>query len=367
MEFKDLYMEFDIFKINSVKGKEKYLNLISLLDSKEPFLLPDYLDIFSEGLESVICFYYFNEESNSRIVFPVHLKPIYISNEKTQFFDVTTPYGYSGPIFSKEVIDSDVIEFWKKIDSWYMENNVVSEFVRFNLSNNHLNYSGEVLQTMLNIKGVILEEDMQFKSFDRKVRKNVNKAKRENLKSKVYFMNIDDDKIDEFFNIYIETMVRTNAVKKFHYSLEDFTSFIKFNSDYCAICSVYYDSIPIASELVLISGNCLYSFLGGTDEKYFDKRPNDFLKVELINWARNKSLEYYVLGGGYGFEDGIFKYKKTFFPKDVVDYFTGRKIINNEIYVNLTDKVNDERVLLGLNKLDIKSETYFPIYRIGLE
>jgi len=89
-------------------------------------------------------------------------------------------------------------------------------------------------------------------------------------------MNIEDDKISEFFNIFIETMVRTNAVEKFHYSLDEFKRFIKLNGQYCAICTVYFESKPIASELVLISEDSIYSFLGGTDENFVDKRPNDF-------------------------------------------------------------------------------------------
>lgn len=360
-------MIFDIFEINSDNRKREYINLISFLNIKDPYSQLDYLEIFSEGLENLVCFSYYNKENNSRVIMLVHRNPIIMDKEKTLFYDVNTPYGYSGPILSTNVLESDIIEFWSKVDEWYIENNVVSEFVRFNLSNNHLNYSGEVFQTMLNIKGQIIDKEEQLKLFDRKVRKNVNKAKRENLKSAVYFTDISDDKISEFFNIYIETMVRTAAIKKFHYSLDEFKRFIKLNEQYCAICTVYFNSIPIASELVLISENSIFSFLGGTDEKYFDKRPNDFLKVELINWARSHNLKYYVLGGGYGLEDGIFKYKKCFFPNDVVNYYTGRKIINKNVYNNLLEKINNLRVSKGLNELDIRNDSFFPLYKTPLE
>ncbi|CAM1373823.1 GNAT family N-acetyltransferase [Tenacibaculum xiamenense] len=355
---------FEILRINSVNGREKYLNLISSLNINNPYSQLDYVDVFSEGLESLVCFFYSNKENNARVIMLVHINPIQIKEEKIQYFDVVTPYGYSGPISSANASEFDIKEFWKNVDQWYAENNVVSEFIRFNLSNNHLNYSGEVVQTMLNIKGEILEEDLQWKSFDRKVRKNVNKAKRENLKSKVYFRDsIDDDKIFEFYNIYIETMTRTNALEKFHYSLEDFKRFIKFNNKYCAICTVYLDDTPIASELVLKSKDSMYSFLGGTDERFFDKRPNDFLKVELIDWGRNQDLKYYVLGGGYGLEDGIFKYKKCFFPNDIVNYYTGRKVVNKMVYDSLVEKANRYRVSRGLSELDIKDKSFFPLYK----
>jgi lipid II:glycine glycyltransferase (peptidoglycan interpeptide bridge formation enzyme) len=356
-------MIFDIFKINSDYGKKKYLSLISLLQTKDPYSQLDYLDIFSEGLENLVCFSGFNKEINSNVFLLGHLNPIRIGEEKAKYFDITTPYGYSGPISSKNALESDIIAFWKNLDNWYLVNNVVSEFVRFNLSNNHLNYSGEVFQTMLNIKGEIINEELQWKSFDRKVRKNVNRAKREKLCSDIYFMNIADDEISNFYNIYINTMVRTNASEKFYYSLEAFKRFIKSNDQHCAICTVYFNQIAIASELVLISKDSIYSFLGGTDEDFFDKRPNDFLKVELINWARKKNIKFYILGGGYGIEDGIFKYKKGFFPSDLVNYYTGRKIINKKVYKQLVTKASNFRLAKGSNKLDIGDDTFFPLYR----
>jgi lipid II:glycine glycyltransferase (peptidoglycan interpeptide bridge formation enzyme) len=351
-----------IDKLNQKEGIKNYKSLLFDLEISEPYYLIDYIDVFSEGLKNLVCFSYFNKEVNSKVIMLGYLNPIIIGEEKTQFFDIITPYGYSGPISSTNASATDIIEFWKNVDNWYLENNVVSEFIRFNLSNNHLNYSGDVFPTMLNVKGEIIDEELQWKSFDRKVRKNVNKARRENLKSYIYFLNIEDDKIYEFFNIYIQTMVRTKAVKKFHYSFNDFKRFINANGQYCGICTVYFYGNPIASELVLISEDSIYSFLGGTDVKYFDKRPNDFLKVELINWARNQNLKYYVLGGGYGFEDGIFKYKKSFFPNDVVNYYTGRKILNYDIYNKLVKKSNAYRNCSSKEELDIDDVSFFPLY-----
>ena len=357
-------MTFKVLKVNSDKGKREYANLLSSLDKMNPYFQLDFFDVFGGGLRNLTCFSYFSKGNNIRIIMPVYVNPIKIGEEEIQFFDVTSPYGYTGPISSLNALDSDFIKFWENVDNWYLENNVVSEFLRFNLSNNHCNYSGKVVRTMLNIKGKIIEDEMQFKSFDRKVRKNVNKAKREGLESYVYFLNIEDDKIEEFYNIYIDTMVRTNASKKFHYSLDNFKQFIYSNISYCAICTVYFDNIPISSELVLISEDSIYSFLGGTNENFFDKRPNDFLKVELINWARNQNLKYYVLGGGYGLEDGIFKYKKAFFPNDVVEYYTGRKIVNENVYNKLLDLTNKYRISKQLSVLNIEDDSFFPLYRL---
>jgi hypothetical protein len=352
----------NILKLNSLEGIEEYRTLLSSLNNSQPYCLLEYFDVFCGGFENLICFSFRSDNSESKILMTGYLKPITIGEERTDSFDFITPYGYTGPFFSSNTKQSDINEFWKTIDNWYQKNNVVTEFIRFNLSGNQEHYSGTVFPTMLNIKGQIIDEETQWSSFDAKVRKNVNKAKRENLYSEVYYGIIEDEKVSEFYDIYIKTMKRTDANESFFYTLEQFKIFIKYNPKHTAICTVYFDGTAISSELILVSDDTIYSFLGGTEENYFDKRPNDFLKIETLNWARKHNKKHYVLGGGYGFEDGIFKYKKAFFPNDVVPYYTGRKIINQDVYDDLVQNASRLRIVSGLEKLDVTDSSFFPLY-----
>ncbi|MCY1227034.1 hypothetical protein D3C87_142210 [compost metagenome] len=352
----------NVYKLDNKENCKEYKTLLSIFDAVEPYFLPQYINIFSGGFDNLIYFQFTSDETGAIIIMPGYLKPIAIGGEKTSYFDFITPYGYTGPLFTSNTVASDIIEFWKSIDQWYADNNVVTEFIRFNLSGNEAHYSGQVFPTMLNIKGRIIDEESQWTAFDHKVRKNVNKAKREELSSRIYFGKIQDNEILEFHNIYMQTMKRTNANESFSYSFVQFKFFINDNSKNAAICTVYLDQIPVSSELLLISKDSIFSFLGGTDENYFDKRPNDFLKVEALNWARGQQKKYYVLGGGYGFEDGIFKYKKSFFPNDAVNYYTGRKVVDENAYSQLLEKANNFRTLKGLEKLEHSDTSFFPLY-----
>ena len=96
---------------------------------------------------------------------------------------------------------------------------------------------------------------------------------------------------------------------------------------------------------------------------YFEKRPNDLLKSELIKWARTNEIKYFVLGGGYGSEDGIFRYKKAFFPNDVVDFNTGRWVINNQLYSEILIEAKAKYEAENGVSEEFNEKDFFPAYR----
>src|SRR5690606_25672887 len=95
---------------------------------------------------------------------------------------------------------------------------------------------------------------------------------------------------------------------------------------------------------------------------YFNFRPNDFLKIEVIKWALENNITHYVLGGGRQNNDGLFQYKKAFFPKDDdAVFYTGRKVINHKVYKKLTKTYPFNKKELA--NLINHGQTFFPIYR----
>jgi len=72
--------------------------------------------------------------------------------------------------------------------------------------------------------------------------------------------------------------------------------------------------------------------LGGTLSKYFEFRPNDILKHEIINVLKQRQYNYFCLGGGSSVDDGIFNYKKKFAKNGIFDFYIGKIIHNQQIY-----------------------------------
>lgn len=352
--------ELGFYSLNTDKDINFYNDLLNSFKSQNIFYSLAYCNYKTN---SELNYFVLKKNNIPQILLPIYLHKIesHIFDDNESFYDVTSPYGYSGPLFDK-VNSEDLKIFWNKVDEWYKENNVVTEFLRFNLEENHRNYSGHLIPTLYNVKGEILSYDTIWENFKQKVRNNYRKAEKNNLSCIIYDNSISDEIIDIFYDIYIKTMQRNAAAKTYFYPKDYFKNLIRSNSNSVLIAVVYQENIPISVELILINNNTLYSYLGGTLAEYFGVRPNDFLKIEVVKWAIKNGKRHYILGGGRTDNDGLYQYKKSFFPKDEdVIFYTGRKVVNEKIYNQLIKEINVKYI--DVPNLTSNSENFFPLYK----
>ncbi|MEA5033338.1 MAG: GNAT family N-acetyltransferase [Sphaerochaeta sp.] len=269
--------------------------------------------------------------------------------DKQKYYDISSVYGYGGM-----VSDSDFYPVSEYFD-YCKDQGYIAEFVRFNLFSKYKdNYLGKLESRSHNVV-VNLEQSIEsiFKSYDRKVRKNIQTAVRNNL-----IANEDPDFqfLDEFLRIYHSTMERNNASNSFNFPREYFEAISQMRKQNASLFHVMMDDQIISSELVLYDNNCAYSFLGGTDSNYFTLRPNELLKDYIIKWAHSQNLNKFVLGGGYGEDDGIFNYKKYFSKDGIFPFYIGKSIFDQEKYTKLCElRMHDNNF--------IPNSSFFPLYR----
>ena len=309
-------------------------------------------------------YFLFEKQDEPIIIMPFIQRKVICQEKVYPYFDVISPWGYGGPIFNGEVTEEDITAFWQHVDDWYAEHNVITEFIRFSLNGNHRNYSGTLVKTLSNVKGRLLDNfEDQWKAFHAKVRNNYRKAAQYNLDFKLFQKEeITKEQIKIFNNIYVDTMTRNNADNSYYFSNSYFEDLILSNIDNFSIAVVYHEDTPISVELIISYQETIYAFLGGTNAEYFSYRPNDFLRVKVVEWAISANKKYYVLGGGIKDGDGLLRSKKALFPKDeLAIFYTGRKIVNPEVYEELCISVDKEKYE-SITEENF-GEHFFPLYR----
>jgi predicted N-acyltransferase len=276
------------------------------------------------------------------------------------YFDIVTPYGFGGPLAQNvKDIEKLLVAYKKAFTEYCLEHNIICEFIRYHLYDNvnvREHYYGETLHLLDN---VVVDttgdyETKIWRSYEHKVRKNVNKAVKNGLE---IVIENKLDYLDCFLSIYNDTMDRNNADDYYYFKREYFEDIAHLLPSNFMYFHVFKDGKMASTELVLCSEDYAYSLLGGTNTEYYEFRPNDFLKNEIIKWCNQTGRKKFILGGGYHKDDGIYKYKRCFTPDPDVPFYVGRYIFNKAVYDKAIEARNTE------NESFTGDTGYFPKYR----
>lgn len=301
-------------------------------------------------------FYFQNELGKVKSQFIIREIPININGET--YYDITTPYGYGGPIIVEYDInkkDELITQYFKAFSQYCEENCIVSEFVRFHPMRNNA-YDFKSLYDVSCIRktlGTNLKEyDNPFQSeFSKSCRKNIRKALKEGVTFEVIEKPTD---IGEFKRIYYSTMDRNNATDYYYFDEEYFNNILSLFRENIIIVKAIYNNKTIAQGLYFIYGKTIHIHLSGTLSEYLYLSPAYILRYAVTLWGKENGYEMIHHGGGRSNSenDGLYKFKKRFAKNTEFDFYIGKKIWNEEVYLKLCDKAG----------IDDKVE-YFPAYR----
>lgn len=343
-----------MYEIIDIENGVKWDEIVKSFKYYDVQYLNNYAKAFNINGDGKPILFYFNN-GLTRAVNVVMIRDISLHQnfnrnlKKNTFYDISSPYGYGGML----VVGNDYKEVYEEFDAFCKKSKFISEFVRFNLVYSNIDsFPGKIESHMHNIIRLLdIPLDEIVMDFENRLRKNLRKAQKNDFEIE---FDIDGSKLDDFLDIYYHTLDRNNAKKIYYFSKLFFEEINKMKNNYIYIY-VKHEGHYIASELILYGSENCYSFLGGTKKEYFELRPADILKLEIIKWAKNKGLKRFIIGGGNGSDDGIFKYKKSFAPNGVQNYYIGKRTINNDEY---------NRLIKIANIKNSDEVNFFPVYRM---
>ena len=331
--------EFAILDADLPEDRSRWIRLWESWPAREVYAHPDYVSLFREPSSRVLAAII--ELDNGGVLYPFLLRDLsaapFLASAGIEARDVTTPYGYGGAFYWGRIPRGEVAgQFWPAWTDWAVERKVVSEFIRFSLfEEDLLPYPGQRLERQSNlVRALDPSEEEIWRDFKHKVRKNVNRARREEV---VVEPDLRGRGLDEFLRIYETTMDRRKAEQGYYFDRSFFETLRRSLEGHFVFFHALWNGSVVSSELALVSASTIYSFLGGTDPDAFHVRPNDLLKYEIIMWGRKNGKSRFVLGGGYRPDDGIYQYKKSFAPNGALAFHVGNRVLLPELCDDLVE------------------------------
>jgi len=296
---------------------------------------PGYVELFARPGDQVICACQTGPENG--ILFPLIVRPLCSepwARGEGEICDLVSAYGYGGP-FGWGSYNAET--FWSGVEQWVLTIHAVSLFTRFSLFKDQLIpfYGDTMVKGPCVIVSLGKPADLLLRSYDKVVRENMRQAERAGV---VLEPDPDCRRLDEFLSVYYSTMNRLEALSLYYFPKSFFEMLLARLPGQVALFHAIHNQRIVSTELLLISHNYLYSFLGGTLEEGLRLRANPLLRHGVHLWGQAQGKKQVVLGGGYSGEDSLLRFKQRFARNGNVSFSVGAKILNRHLYQILIDK-----------------------------
>ncbi|PFO04945.1 GNAT family N-acetyltransferase [Bacillus sp. AFS076308] len=349
-----------VYKMFDLTEKESWHELLRETESQDIYFTPEYFEIYERNGEGEARLFVY-DNGKDFVYYPFLLRDLSnllivkeTSSKYGPLYDITSPYGYGGPITNvKDESNKKQLfnEFEESFRSYCLRKNIITEFVRFHpLIRNDQDYKD--MESTLNRHTIYvdlsLDLDEIWANYDNKNRNRLRKAKANN-----YFTIVHrpPNELENFMRLYYKTMDKKNAYDYYYFKKDFFENSAELLKDQLELIEVVMEDKVIMSCFFMHYGDFIHYHLLGSDEDYLNFSPNNSLIHYVVEWAKAKGKKALHLGGGYtGDTDTLYRFKKRFNKYGDLPFYIGKKIHNQEIYDEL---IKDLPV----------PENYFPLYR----
>lgn len=327
----------------------KWNEIVKSFNSYDFYHLSEYHKMESTGEPKLLHY----TSNKVRIAFPVVIRSI----EGTNYFDLTSVYGYGGPLCNRnDLNDLEYEGFINELDSYFFKKKIIAAFSRLhpliNTSFECLNGYGDILSLNKTVSiDLSLSVEDQRKCFRKSTKYDIGQLEKKGI---IVREASSENDLMSFIQIYKQSMDRVDAHSYYYFTEEYFRNFLK-NIDSLLLVAVKEEQV-IAGAIFTFNSDIMQYHLAGTADDFLTLAP---MKL-ILNHARligtERGLKYLHLGGGVGGEDdALFRFKSGF-SKNFYQFKIWKHIINPNIYNDLV------KMKFGDN---IPDSNYFPLYRLN--
>lgn len=268
-----------------------------------------------------------------------------VSINGASYYDISTPYGYGGPMITDcEKADKCqlVQAFHDAFEEHCRKDNIVCEFVRFHpLFTNAQDFSScyELIfrryTTGTNLKDY---ENPVQSEFSKSKQKSIRKALEAGVE---YRVTKNPASLETFKHIYYSTMNRKSAASIYYFDDAYFAELLHSFGKNILLAEVLYEGKVIAMGLNLVYGKTIHIHLSGTLAEYHQLSSSFVMRYALVEWGKEHGMDLIHEGGGVTGEldDPLYLFKKQFGKNTEFKFYVSHKIWNRKVYNMLCEAV----------------------------
>lgn len=328
-------------EIIHIQEKEKWNFIVKSFPDWDVYYLNEYvfsLKLHGDGIPYLV----YHKKGETQLCYIMmqndiaNFTPLSKHLERDKYYDWTTPYGYGGPLIKGTVSSHWINEFMDELIQWCNMHSIISQFFRFHplLQNQAvLEDVCDVVHMKETVYMDTIDKDTIYKNMTPNNRNMVRKAEKNGVQ-----ITIDKgEKIEEFIKIYQTTMKQNNADDYYYFENDYFNYLINNFSKNLIFFYATYQDTPVSASIFLYNSKFIHYHLSGTLPMHRSLGANNLILTEAANWAAERGITKFHLGGGVGTDDSLLFFKKQLNRRGLVDFYIGRTIFNKEIFNELIE------------------------------
>lgn len=280
------------------------------------------------------------------------------SINKSECFDLTSAYGYLGPItnLSAELLGRDfLLSFREAFLDFMAAEKIVCAFSRLHPLLPQVELLDDIGGVYENGSTVYIDLESSIEQQTRHYRKSVKNSIHALAEYSPVVKAVETAaELETFVSIYTENMNRIGANDYYHFNLQYFKDLIAAKEFLSAPLMLYLDGMAIAAGFFVYTNDIIQVHLLATKTEFLHLSPTKLLIHEASRIGRGRGMKYLHLGGGVGGKNDSLFFWKSGFSDRLLSFRTWRYINNQAEYDRLKAlMVSDES----------KNSDFFPAYR----
>ncbi len=300
--------------------------------------LPEYHLAYSLRIEGSTPLLWYYESGEKHFCYPFLLTPVLIGGEPTGYHDISSMYGYTGPL-ARSTESAFLAEAWQAFDNYTHEQNIIAEFIRFSPFNNNENMAHPKTNVEENRKLAASylpdNEEGLLKALGAKTRNMLRKAERSGLVSRELAL---PEYLPAFRTLYDETMSRNQAPEFFLYDDAYWNELLKLKEG-LRLFGVFAEDKLVAAAMAVVHGKSGLYHLGASLPDYARQGAGNLSMFEMSRSLMKDGVNFINMTGGRttAGDDPLLLFKKSN-ATGLANFYIGKRVINHEAYQQVTDK-----------------------------
>lgn len=304
----------------------------------------DYNFLYEKNGDGQIRLFVF-EQKGHVYFYPFLIRPVVSDDTATEYKDIETVYGYTGPVSTCND-EEFVVAADKSFCNYCLTEKIITEFIRFN----PLLQNQKLLERIASINLIALRDyvtvdlspdnEKILAEYSSQNRNKIRKAEKAGIEIE---FDKDGNRFGDFVSIYLENMKRLNASPMYFFSTEFFDGLQGLAKKSGVLINAIENGVTIGSSVFLKGSLFGHYFLSSATERGRSQAVSNLMLHHGILWAKKSGLKSLHLGGGVTGEesDPLLVFKKNFSQK-TLKFYIGKRIHDEKAYSDIVKRWDEK-------------------------